>query len=164
MEQEAILIGISQLGAVFAGFIAMFMVFSQSNGQFTAVDAMRARVILFSSFAVVLAALLPVVLYGLSIPGVWAWRIAAALYLIAGILITVDVVRNQMALDKTVGTPRQIEIIRLLSRVLNLALFLAGIAVFIGYRQGGVYVLMLLMNLTIAGLSFLSFAMHRLFR
>ena len=67
MREEATLIGISQLGAVFAGFIAIFMVFTQANGKFSPVDALRARIIIFSSFVLVLAALLPLVLHGLDI-------------------------------------------------------------------------------------------------
>ena len=45
MPEQPLLLGISQLGAFFAGFISIFMAFTQSNGKFSALDAVRVRAI-----------------------------------------------------------------------------------------------------------------------
>lgn len=162
MEEQAILLAIADLGAIFAGLIAIFMVYTQSNGKFSDIDGVRARVIIYSSFAVVLAALLPVVLSGLNILPIWVWRIAATIYFGLGLMITFDVIRRQRALDKSGQTYKNMAFFRATSRVLNILLFALGVAVLIGFNQGGLYVLMLVLNLLMAGLTFIAFALHRL--
>ncbi len=163
MQEEAILIGISQLAAVFVGFIAIFLVFTQSNGKFTAIDAVRARIIVYSGFAVVLASLLPLVFHGLDVPSEWLWQLSTALYLVIGGLITLSVIRHQSNLDDNEEPSRTVRNFRLIARTLNMLLFVVGALVLIGIGDGGYYVLMLVMNLVMAATSFLSFAIHRLF-
>lgn len=163
MQEEAILIGISQLGAVFAGFIAIFMVFTQSTGRFSPVDAVRARIIIYSSFAVVLTALLPLVMQGLGIAPTWLWRVATGIYLLLGGMITFDILRSQRALDKTEGPSRSTRLFRLIARILVVGMFVVGALILAGFGQGGYYVLLLTLNLAMVGLTFISFATHRLF-
>ena len=163
MREEAILIGISQLGAVFAGFIAIFMVFTQANGRFSPIDAVRVRIIIYTSFAVVLASLLPIVLHGLGIAPEWLWRIATGAYLILGGIISFDIFQSQRALDKANAPDRNTRTIRIIARILNISLFVFGALIIAGVGHGGYYVLLLVMNLTMAGLTFISSAMHRLF-
>ncbi len=163
MREEAILIGISQLGAVFAGFIAIFMVFTQANGKFSPVDALRVRIIIYTSFLSVLAALLPIVLHGLGITHAWLWRLATTIYLLLCGSISFDILRIQRALGKTETPDRPTRTFQLIARILNLAMFIIGALILAGIGQGGFYTLLLVINLTIAGITFISFAMHRLF-
>ena len=163
MREEALLIGISQLGAVFAGFIAIFMVFTQANGKFSPVDTLRARIIIFSSFVLVLAALLPLAMNGLAIAPAWIWPIATLIYLILAGMISIDVVRRQRALSKEEAPDRNTRIFQIIARILNIALFVTGILIIAGIGQGGYYILALLINLIMAGITFISFATHRLF-
>lgn len=164
MQEEAILIGISQLGAVFAGFIAIFMVFTQTTGRFSPIDAVRARIIIFSSFSVVLTALLPLVMHGLGIAPTWLWRVAAGIYLLLAGMITFDILRTQRTLDKTEVPSKSTRMFRLIARSLVIGMFVVGAIILAGFGQGGgYYVLLLTMNLAMVGLTFISFAMHRLF-
>ena len=101
MKEEAILIGISQLGAIFVGFIAIFVIFTQSTSKLSSGDTVRARIIIHSSFAVVLAALSPLVLNGLGIAPSWLWRLATGIHLLLGGTITFNILRSQRTADKT---------------------------------------------------------------
>lgn len=164
MREEAILIGISQLGAVFAGFIAIFMVFTQANGKFSPVDALRVRIIIYTSFLSVLAALLPIVLNGLDITPAWLWRLTTVIYLLLSGSISFDILRNQRTLGKVETPDRATRTFQLIARFLSLAVFVVGVLILAGIGQGGFYILILVINLTIAGITFISFAMHRLFQ
>ena len=164
MPEEAILIGLSQLGAVFAGFIAIFMVFTQANGKFSPVDALRVRIIIYTSFLSVLAALIPIVLHGLDIAPAWLWRLATTIYLLLSGSINFDILRSQRALGKVETPDRTTRTFQLIGRILNLAMFIVGALILAGIGQGGLYIVMLFISLTTAGVTFVSFAMQRLFQ
>lgn len=159
MQEEAILIGISQLAAVFSGFIAMFIAFVQAGEKLPPNDGFRARIIIFSSFAVVLASLLPLVIAQYGVSAALVWRIATAIYLAFGIVITVDLYRRLARMpDKGKSLPL---VGRIATRIVTLAMFFLGIAILAGFGGGKVYITMLVCNLSLAAMSFTAFAVER---
>jgi len=163
MQEDAILIGISQLASLFAGFIAIFVIFTQSTGKLSPGDTVRARIIIYLSFGLVLAALYPLVFHGLGIAPSWLWRLATGMHLLLGAMIAFRILRSQRTIDKTKAPDRSIKIFRLIARFLIVGLFVVGALILAGVGQGGYYVLLLVMNLSMIALTFVSFAEHRLF-
>ena len=53
----------AQLGAAFAGFIAIFLIFARREGRFSAADSLRIRSIILASFSAVFFSLVPLVLH-----------------------------------------------------------------------------------------------------
>ena len=152
---------IAELGAVFVGFVSIFLAFTQANGIFTEIDKFRARVIIFSSFMVVLAALVPVVLHGLKLPSVLVWQIAAGICVFIASITAFDAIRRQRKL-RTEDISRTTKWFQIVTRVLAALTFASAIPIFAAYNQPGFYFLMLVSTLTVAGLTFVSFAIHRL--
>jgi len=160
MSEEALLIGISQLAAVFAGFISIFMAFVQTGEKFSPADGVRARVIIYSSFVIVLAALLPMVIAALGASEPNAWRMAAVIYTAIGVLISFDIFRIRRALKQASVNSFE-SASSILSRLLNVAMFVIGLVVAFGLAGGGFYILLLTMNLTLAAISFIAFVTNR---
>ena len=152
---------VAELGAVFAGFVSIFLAFTQANGVFTEIDKLRARIIIYSGFVVVLAALAPVVLHGFSLPSDFAWQTATGIYLFLAALVTFDVVGRQKKLRTKGDVSQSTRWFQFVSRVLNALVFVAAIPIFAGFNQSGFYFLMLVTTLTMAGITFVSFALHR---
>ncbi len=161
MPEESVLIGLSQLGAVFAGFIAIFTAFVQRDGRFSPVESLRARSMLYASFLTVLASLLPLLLSAFGVMGNDVWRFSAVLFLVLGIGAPIDAARHNLALK---GSER-----RGVGRVhffITWGLTVATIGVLgqiaLGYGDAGHYLLCLAMMLCIAASNFLTSTLLRL--
>lgn len=101
MQQEAILIGIAQLGAVFAGFIAVFTAFTRADGRFSRVESLRIRSMLYASFLTVMGSLWPLVVSAYGVPDPDLWRRSAVLFLLTGLAAVADAVRHNLSLKDT---------------------------------------------------------------
>ena len=161
MKEEALLIGLSQLGGVFAGFIAIFTVFARKDGRLSPADSLRVRSIIYASFIVVLGSLLPLLLssFGVSDPALW--KISAAVFLVLAIPAPVDVARHQLALSRQdrrqVGTVHQVVSWGLSATV---TLLLGSIA--LSHGGAGYYVLALMLTVAIATSNFVTIALQKL--
>lgn len=159
MQEEDILLGISQLSIVFAGFISIFMAFIQKEERISEVDAIRARVVIYSSFGTSLAALTPLVLAGLGASEEIVWPISAGVYLALGTAISVDIFLRQ----RRAAGPRTVAraTVGLVSWSMTALMSAISIAVILGFGGGGLFVLVLVLNLALATLSFIAFVLER---
>jgi uncharacterized membrane protein len=161
MDEEGILIGLSQLGAVFAGFIAIFTAFVQKNRRFSSAESVRIRSMLYASSIVVVASLVPLLLSMYGVPRPALWRLSAALTLMLGLPATFDVARHNLALEKQ----NRMQLGRVHSWVTwglcGAVVALLGATV-MGYGAGGHYVLSLLLGIAIALLNFVTSALFKL--
>ncbi len=90
----------AELGAAFAGFIAIFLIFARRDGRFSPADSLRIRSIILASFCVVFYSLVPLVLFRAGLSGVTLWRVASAVALVAGLAAGGVVARKNLALSK----------------------------------------------------------------
>jgi hypothetical protein len=90
---------LAELGAAFAGFIAIFLIFARREGRFSPADSLRVRSIILASFSAVFLSLVPLVLHHAGFSDVALWRVASSVALIAGLLAGGVVARKQFALS-----------------------------------------------------------------
>jgi hypothetical protein len=91
----------AELGAAFAGFIAIFLIFARREGRFSPADSLRIRSIILASFSAVFISLVPLVLQHAGFSGVALWRAASTVALIGGLLAGSMVARKHLALSPT---------------------------------------------------------------
>lgn len=99
MAEEEFLIGVSQLGATFAGFVAIFLIFVRRDGRFSSADALRIRALIYTSLLVMVVGLIPVAM-SFVVGESELWRTSAYLALAVGCLALVDVGRCHAAMSK----------------------------------------------------------------
>ncbi len=162
MAEENFLLGVSQLGATFMGFVAIFLIFVRQDGRFTPADALRIRALIYTSLLVVAGGLLPVMMFFL-LGGDLAWRAAAATMLVIGSAITVDVARSQLKLSK-----EDLRELVVLHAVVTYALAFVALAlsvvVVLGYGSGGVlYTTALMLTVASVMITFITLAFKNLF-
>lgn len=161
MQHEAVFIGISQLGAVFAGFIAIFTVFTRPDGRFSRAESLRIRSMLYASFLTVLGSLLPLVVsaYGVVPPALW--RRSAILFLATGLIAVLDAARHNLSLERT----QRMKVGRVhfyVSWALALAaVVLTGLTA-LGHGGPGHYLLALLLTVAVAISNFVTTTLLRL--
>lgn len=90
---------LAELGAAFAGFIAIFLIFARREGRFSPADSLRIESIILASFAAVFFSLFPLVLYHSGFPDGTTWRVASAVALLAGLAAGGVVARRHLALS-----------------------------------------------------------------
>jgi len=85
----------AELGIGYAGFLAIFLIFTRQEERFSAADSLRVRAIILASFTVVLASLLPMVVEEfVSVSGT-LWRICAVVMLVEYINVCVNIGQHQ---------------------------------------------------------------------
>ena len=89
----------AELGAAFAGFIAIFLIFARREGRFSPADSLRIRSIILASFSAVFFSLVPLVLHRGGLSGASLWRAASAVALVGGLVQGAVVARSQFALS-----------------------------------------------------------------
>lgn len=161
MQEEAILIGISQLGAVYAGFIAIFLVFTRKDGRFSTADSLRVRSLLFSSFGVVAAGVAPLVFHAFGLADVNLWRASAMFVFLVGSISTLDIGRRHIKMSRD----DKIEV-GIFHSVVTWGLnFIATgllIAVVVGFGGWAFYVLVVAIILAITIINFVTITLQRL--
>jgi hypothetical protein len=89
----------AELGAAFAGFIAIFLIFARREGRFSPADSLRIESIVLASFSVVFYSLIPLVLARAVSDEAMLWRAASLVALVSGLLEGSVVARRQLALS-----------------------------------------------------------------
>jgi hypothetical protein len=168
MDTEGILIGFSQLGAVFAGFIAIFLVFARKDGRFSPADSLRIRSIVHVTMVLVIGALLPLSLslYGLSDQKLW--KMSAIILLFFGFSATLNVARYHIGMGKE--DRRDVGLLHsLVSWVMNFAVATLLILIAVGFSEFGFasqfaanYVLALFLMLAIVMSNFVTLSLQKL--
>lgn len=161
MAEEGLLIGISQLGAVFAGFIAMASAFARRDGRLTGPDALRTRSILFTSFSAIFGALIPLVLHANALPDALAWQYAAMAGLVIGLGFSIEGARQQarMSAEDRAAAGILATYIPWTVAAIGLA-FLIPVA--LGHENGsGLYLASIAIALLVAGWNFISLVSSR---
>ncbi|WP_420434144.1 hypothetical protein [Hyphobacterium sp.] len=159
MEHENLLIGISQLGAVFAGFLAIVLVFVSKDGRLTPPRGLRARAILHSSFLVIFGALLPLVLLALQLEAGRIWQWSAMILLPVGALMVGEGIWHHLRMS-----PEDRRIAGLLPTFAPWTFSALGMvsifALALGYGAGGLFILALIFALASATISFMALALE----
>ncbi|MEE9380039.1 MAG: hypothetical protein V3V03_01410 [Hyphomonadaceae bacterium] len=161
MQEEELLIGISQLGIGFAGFISIFMVFARRDGTFSAPDSIFVRAIIVSSFLIAAGALTPLVVAGFELSTPNIWRYSAISVLVISAVPTTNSVRKQVSLSSEdraqIGTLFSILVWSLAAAIV----VLYGLVAF-GIGGGPLYILSLALNIGLVMVTFATFALRRL--
>jgi hypothetical protein len=89
----------AELGAAFAGFIAIFLIFARREGRVSPADSLRIESIILASFSAVFYSLIPLVLARAGLTGGSLWRVASAVALASGFVQGGVVARKQIALS-----------------------------------------------------------------
>jgi len=88
----------AELGAAFAGFIAIFLIFARQEGRFSPADSLRIESIVLASFSAVFYSLFPLVLARTGLEGGTVWRVSSVVALASGLFQGSVVARRQIAL------------------------------------------------------------------
>lgn len=89
----------AELGAAFAGFIAVFLIFARRDGRFSPADSLRIRSIILASFSVVFFSVVPLVLSHAGYAGAALWRASSIVAAIGGLPAGVVVAAKHIALS-----------------------------------------------------------------
>ena len=154
----------AELGAAFAGFIAIFLIFARREGRFSPADSLRIESIILASFSAVFFSLVPLVLGSAGVSSTALWRasslIALAVGLVTGGLVAVKQVRL---------SPEDQEEVSLEHSVITWGLFAIAAVLFSANAFGWVvepsawpYLASLFCALGIAAMNFVSIAFRRL--
>lgn len=161
MPYESILIGMSQLGAVFAGFIAIFTAFTRPDGRFSRAESLRIRSMLYASFLTVLGSLWPLVVAAYGVAEADLWQRSAVLFLTTGSIAFVDAARQNLSLRESqrseVGRVHFFVSWGLASAAVVLVSMTA-----LGYGHAGHYLLAIVLALAVAITNFLTSTLLRL--
>jgi len=154
----------ASLGAAFAGFIAIFLIFARREGRFSPADSLRIRSIILASFSAVFFSLVPLVLRVAGLSGAALWRAASTVALMAGLLEGGAVLRRQLALS-----PEERADVGTVHSVVTWGLFVAAALLLASNASGLVarpsawpYLAFLLCTLGIAASNFVTIAFQRL--
>jgi hypothetical protein len=161
MREEELLLGISQLGAVFAGFVSIFLVFAKKDGRFSPADSLRVRSIIHSGFSVVFGALVPFIFWSYEFGERQIWLYSAIVFVFAGGLVSSDIARNMLAIkgdsrkDLRGGST-------FAAWSLGVIAFVLAVSIIAGYAGAANYILALIAILAIAMINFVTIALRRL--
>ena len=162
MPEEALLIGLSQIGATFAGFVAIFLIFVRRDGRFSPADALRIRALIYTSLLVILTSLIPVMMTFVVGEDV-LWQRSAQLALAIGVMSIVDVARAHAAMTKA-----DVADIVLLHAVITYGLAFAAAALVailaFGLAAGSaLYLIAVMLTLVSVVVTFITLAFKNLF-
>ena len=161
MIEEGVLLGISQIGATFAGFIAIFLIFARRDGRFSPADGLRIRALIYASLLIVIGALLPLLLHAYGAAEAQLWRGSAALYFAAGVPASIDAARRHLSM-----TQQDRREVGLLHSVVSWGLNLVVVAILgslvLGYGSVGNYVLALVLTIAIVMANFVTLSLKNL--
>lgn len=160
MEHEGILIGVAQIGAVFAGFLALVLVFSSNGERAEPVSAMHGRSVLYSSFLTIFGALFPLALLAAGLDEGLAWRIPAGAVLPAALPMLAESLRFYLRMK-----PEQRRALGLAIPITSWTISGIGITLSVlvaaGLLAGPVFVLAMVFALSAVTVNFMALALQR---
>jgi len=160
MPHESLLIGLSQIGAVFAGFMAVFIALAQRDGRLDPVSALRARSILYTSVTTIAAALLPLVIFAAGLTGDASLKISAGVAALMGLGLSIEGARHQMAL-----TPEQKRATGLVFNIVSWGFsgvaFAVAVAIVFGAIHADYYPLSVFVMLIVSAANFVKISLEQ---
>jgi hypothetical protein len=82
---------IAELGAAYAGFLAIFLIFARREGRFSPSDGVAIRSMILGSFSIVFIALVPLALGAIGVVEETAWRSSSCFGLIVSLAIGANI-------------------------------------------------------------------------
>jgi hypothetical protein len=160
MQHETLLIGISQLGAVFAGFIAIALAFARREEKMDVRDSLRTRSILHSSFCAIFGPLVPLVLHAMPVDDSVIWPASGAISLLLATALISGNIRFQL---KMTATERRDAGLSVTLAPWLIAATGMSILAWVTFANGGAgfYILAMAIALTIASWNFIELALKR---
>lgn len=164
MQGSDELILLAELGAAFAGFLAIFLIFARRDGRFSPTDSLAVRSMILGSFMTLFLALAPLVLAALEIEPATVWRVSSALTLLVIVLVAVNMARAHRRIPRDARGDLKTGLVvvawTLATTVAVLsAINLLGLA---GSRAAGVHLASLVAILGITAVNFSDIAFKRL--
>jgi len=160
MPHEPLLVTLSQIGAVFAGFMAIFIALVQRDGRMDRVAALRARSILYASVITIFGSLLPLVLFAVGLSEMMSWKLSAAVTVIVGVGLAIEGAGHQLAL-----TPEQKRATGLIFNIVSWGLpaISTGLAICVatGLIGTGNYLAGITIMLTLAAVNFVKISLEQ---
>lgn len=154
LAQQEFLIGVSQLGAVYIGFMSMVVAVSKKEEPLTRVISGRVRGVLGSGFLAMFGAIAPLMYYFFGFEETMAWRLAAGSMIVASLFFIVPVMRvyKEMSAEDMKAAGR-------FKMAFILLMAFGGLAVLgvlaAGWGHAGYYVLALDLPLIAGALNFI---------
>lgn len=160
MPHESLLIGLSQIGAVFAGFMALFIALAQRDGRLDPVSALRARSILHTSVMTIVISLLPLVLTAAEFEVTLALRVSAGMGAVTGLALSFEGARHQSQLTseqkKSTGL-----MFNLITWGLTGIAFLNAIGIAAGIIDTAFYTATIFLIVLVSALNFVKISLER---
>ena len=160
MQEQSLLIGLSQLAIVFSGLISVFIIFAARDGHFAPAERQHVRGLLMSSFPAVIASLMPFafILYGAA--DTWVWQGSAILMLLLGVPMSAENFVHYLRLSKT-DKKENGYVHAIFAFGLNFAIGALFTLSAFGIAAKANYIVSILLILLIGISSFVTFAAHR---
>ena len=158
------LILLAELGAAFAGFLAIFLIFARREGRFSPTDSLAVRSMILGSFMTLFLALAPLVLAGLSIDHSTVWRVAGALGLLVVVLVAVNMARAHRRIPHDARTDLKTGLVITAWTLATVVavLFTVNLLGLAGSRSVGIHLTSLVGILGITAVNFADIAFKRL--
>ena len=110
------LVLMAELGAAFAGFLAIFLIFAKREGRFSPTDSLAVRSMILGSFSTVFLALAPLALAALGAGESLVWRTSSGLGLLAALSISLSMALAHRRIPREARSVAEGERPRLLDR------------------------------------------------
>lgn len=160
MPHESLLLAFSQIGAVFAGFIAIFIALIHHDEAMDKVVALRARSILHTSVVTIFSSLLPLVLFAAGFSEAASWKLSAGAIVLIGLGLSIEGARHQLALSSEQKKATGL-VFNVLSWGLTLVSFALAFSVFIGAAPSGIYPAGIAIVLVVSALNFVKVSLEQ---
>jgi hypothetical protein len=158
------LILIAELGAAFAGFLAIFLIFAKREGRFSPVDSLAVRSMILSSFSTIFIALVPLALalLGFSEPVVWRASSGFGLLAFALVGLNMGLAQRRIPADDRGDLSRGLVIGAWLMGSVAAVLLVANVSAVFAPSSAGLHIAALVVLLAITALNFSDIAFKRL--
>ena len=155
---------IAELGAAFAGFLAIFLMFAKREGRFSPVDSLAVRSMILTSFSTIFIALVPLALAALEFSEPVVWRASSGFGLLGFCLVAVNMGLSQRRIPPSSRTDLNsaLVIVVWLMASTAVALLTANVFAVFGSPSAGLHISALVVMLAITALNFSDIAFKRL--
>ena len=154
---------IAELGAAYAGFLAIFLIFARREGRFSPSDGLAIRSMILGSFGTIFIALVPLALGTLDWVEANVWRASGAFGLLMSVFIAgnVGLSQRRLAPEERAKLGR-LPIAAWALSALIVSLFLSNLLAAFGGPSAGLHIASLVLLLGITTLNFADIAFRRL--
>ena len=160
MHEQAILIGLSHLGIVFAGLISVFIIFAARDGEFPPPERQHIRGLILTSFPVVIGSMLPFAFFLYGASEMLMWQGSSAIAFVLGSAMSMENFLSYLKMSKSDKKENGYVHATIAFGLNIVAGIMFGLASF-GVAAKANYIVALMVILLIGVSSFITFAAHR---